>query len=137
MLSPDYEAWCVEATPYFRESLGLQSAFARPVARLYLSLWFAGLAPRLTSGFRDPSKQRELRALWDSGVRRGFLAKPANPDTSLHCKTSFTGAPASRAVDMPCTNDRLAAQIASQLGIGAGLNFREPDPGHYYSLEAV
>lgn len=93
-----------------------------------------GLGPRVTSGWRDPDHQRALQARWDAGDRAGLRARPASD--SLHTKTDWIGDPAARAVDIATSDDTRAAQIASALGIGAGLYFTHPDPGHFYDLNA-
>lgn len=127
-----YENWAKSASTYFAQGYGLNGAFALAVARLYISLWAAGLSPRITSGFRDPAKQREMQARWDAGDRAGLRVRPAT--TSAHSTTSFIGAPAATAIDMPCTDEKRGAAIAKSLGLGAGLAFSTPDPGHYYLL---
>jgi len=131
-MDASYEKWASSAAGYFQTALGLASSFALPVARLYIALWAAGLNPRISRGWSDPAHQAELRARWDRGDRAGLRVRPAAD--SLHTKTTFLGAPASKAVDMPSDNDAAAAKIASQLGIGTGLTFSTPDPGHYYLL---
>lgn len=73
-----------------------------------------------------------MRDRWDAGDRAGLRARPAVE--SQHTKTAFLGSPAATAVDMVSSNEAKAAEIASRLGgIGAGLYFRNPDPGHYYA----
>lgn len=121
--------WPKEAAKYFEQVWGLDSTFAVKAAILYAALHFAGLKPRITSGFRDPDKQRDLIRRWNAGERAGFIGKPASPDTSRHCRESLTGAPAATAIDMPCDNNALAGQIAKVLGLRAGIDFN--DPGHY------
>jgi|GEM_PF-5260762 len=127
-----YENWAKSAAGYFQKALGLSSSFALPVARLYIGLWAAGLNPRISRGWSDPAHQAELRARWDRGDRAGLRVRPA--EKSQHTTTTFLGAPAATAVDMPCNDDKAAAKIAQQLGVGAGLTFSTPDPGHYYLL---
>lgn len=124
------QQWADAAVPYFVSQWGLDSIFAVRVGLLYLALHFAGLKPRITSGFRDPRKQAAMRAAWDRGERAGLRVRPADPKNSLHCLEA-SGRPSSRAIDMPCDNDALAAQIAKALGLRAGLYFSTPDPGHY------
>lgn len=132
MLPQAYENWARSAAPWFGRTYGLDGNFALPVARLYVTLWANGLDPRITSGYRDGSRQAELRDRWDRGDRAGIRVRPA--EQSLHTYTGFFGGPASRAIDMPCKNDRLAAELATRLGgIGSGIYFRSPDPGHYYA----
>lgn len=131
MLPLEQEKWAQEAAGYF-QGLGAAGAWGVHVARLYVAFWAAGLNPRITSLFRDPRHQRDLRAQWDRGQREGLRARPADPDTSGHCKTNWLGRPAAVAVDMPTNNDRRAAVIAKSLGVGVGADFRDPDPVHYY-----
>jgi len=123
--------WPSEAAGYFREVWGLDPTFAVRAALLYAALHFAGLRPRITSGFRDPVKQASMRAAWDRGDRAGLVVRPADPKGSFHCREASRGVPASLAIDMPCDNDALAAQIAQVLGLRAGFYFSTPDPGHY------
>jgi hypothetical protein len=98
---------------------------------LYAALHFAGLRPRITSGFRDPVKQSAMRAAWDRGDRAGLRVRPADPKNSFHCREASRGVGASLAIDMPCDNDALGAQIAQALGLRAGYYFTPSDPGHY------
>lgn len=123
-------SWPREAVPYWVSTWGLDPTFAVKVGLLYLALYFAGLHPRITSGFRDPAKQAALRAAWDRGERQGLRVKPADPKTSFHCRMA-SGRPASLAIDMPSDNEALAAQLAQGLGLRAGYFFAESDPGHY------
>lgn len=122
--------WVEAAVPYWSQTWGLDPTFAVRVGLLYLALHFAGLRPRITSGFRDPKKQAAMRAAWDRGDRQGLRVRPADPRNSLHCYEA-SGRPASRAVDMPCDNDALAAEIGKALGLRAGYFFSTPDPGHF------
>lgn len=122
--------WPSEAVPYFRDVWGCDPTFAVKVAMLYAALHFAGLSPRITSGFRDPRKQAAMRAAWDRGDRQGLRVRPADPSTSMHCR-EVSGRAASLAIDMPCSNEALGAQIAQALGLRAGYFFTVSDPGHY------
>jgi len=123
-------SWPRDAAPSFVSTYGLDPTFAVKVGLLYLALFFAGLRPRITSGFRDPAKQAALRAAWDRGDRQGLRVRPADPSASLHCRTA-SGRPASLAIDMPCENEQLGAQLAQALGLRAGYYFTVSDPGHY------
>lgn len=129
-------SWPDQAKPWFIDTWGLSPTFAIKAALLYLILTVMGLKPKVTSGFRDPKKQRELIKQWDalkaSGkdpLKHGFIGKPASPDTSRHCRTTITGGPASTAIDMPCSDNMKASHIAKALGLRAGVDFN--DPGHY------
>lgn len=125
------DQWAKNAVFYFASNWGLDPTFAVRVGLLYLALHFAGLSPRITSGFRDPAKQRAMRADWDAGRRAGLRVRPADPSTSLHCREAKRGVGASLAIDMPCSNEALGAQIATALGLRAGYYFTPSDPGHY------
>lgn len=125
------DQWAQEAAGYFVATWGLDPTFAVRAGLLYLALHFAGLNPRITSGFRDPAKQRAMRAAWDRGDRAGLRVRPADPSTSAHCQEARKGVPASRAIDMPCSNEALAADLARALGLRAGYYFTVSDPGHY------
>lgn len=122
-------SWPAQAVPYFVKDWGLNPDFAQKVALLYLCLVVMGLNPRVTSGFRDPKKQQELVNRWNAGDRKGFIGKPASPDTSRHCRTTWTGGANSMAIDMPCSDNVKAAHVARALGLRAGVDFN--DPGHY------
>lgn len=132
MLTPEQEKWARDYASAFQSHLGIAAGGAVSFARLYIGLWAAGLAPRITSGFRDPSHQRSLQARWDAGDRAGLRVRPAT--NSAHARVSQLGKPASIAVDMPSNDDKRAATIASSLGLGTGMSFSTPDPGHYYLL---
>lgn len=134
VLTKEMENWSNQAAGYFRSAFGLQGSFALSVARLYIALYFAGLSPRITSGWRDPSHQRDLQARYDAGERAGYLARPAS--NSKHTNTNFIGQPAALAVDMPCTDNIAAAKIAQRIGLGSGIYFKQSDPGHYYQIGA-
>src|SRR5690606_12892086 len=120
--------WPAQAAPYFESVWGISPALSLKFAILYAALSLLGLKPRITSGFRDPEKQRELLRRWNAGERAGFIGKPASPDGSRHCRTAL-GAPASTAIHMPCSNIPLADTIARALGLRCGSDFQ--DPGHY------
>lgn len=125
------DQWLEQAAAWLRETHGLESGFAKRMA-LFLAYCFQyGLNPVVQSGWRDPAYQKALRARWDRGDRAGLRARPAA--TSEHTATDWKGDPAARACDVTTTNDGLAARIARALNIGAGLYFRDPDPGHYYA----
>ena len=144
MSTPNYAQWVVDlkawaggwpdqAADYFVNVWGLNPDFARKVAVLYLAQLVLGLNPRITSGFRDPEKQAQMRARWDSGDRAGLRARPANPDTSKHCRTTLMGGPNSHGIDIVSSDEQLSAEIARALGLAAGKFFTTPDPGHYQS----
>lgn len=124
------EQWLSDTARYLEASYGLASGFARDIARLLAYLYQYGLNPRVTSGWRDPAKQKAMQKRWDAGDRAGLRARPAAD--SLHSAESW-GRPAAQAIDIVTSNEQLAAQIARALKIGAGLDFKNPDPGHYYS----
>jgi hypothetical protein len=112
---------------------GLNPEFAVLIAKLFSSLEAAGLQPEVTSGFRDPEYQRLLQIQWDSGDTTGLTTRPATD--SLHTRME-NGEKNALAVDIKSRDYRRAGDIAESLGIGAGINFSTPDPGHYYDLTA-
>lgn len=132
ILDQQLENWAKAAHEYFSESFGLNAKFAVMVARLYICFWAHGLQPRITSGYRSLAHQLELQRQWDSGNRAGLRARPAG--ASKHTTTNWLGQPDSTAIDMPTNDDQKAAQLARQLGVGAGYDFKQKDPGHYYLL---
>jgi len=128
--------WPDMAAAYFVANYGLDPSFAIRAALLYLALHAAGLKPRVTSGFRDPAKQKALQEAWDRGDRAGLRARPANPDASAHSKVSWTGTPGALGIDIVTSNDQLAADIGRALGLRAGYYFTARDPGHFDALGA-
>lgn len=118
----DWQAWIEEAKDYFRSAWGLEPAFCRQVALLYLYFVAYGLNPRITSGFRDPKHQAELRRRWDAGDRQGLAVRPAA--VSDHTRRI--------AVDIVTSDPAKAAMIARALGIGAGYDFKVRDAVHFY-----
>jgi hypothetical protein len=117
---------------------GLNPSFADSIAKLISNLEVAGLQPRVTSGFRDPIKQKTMQQAWDATddagrIKLGLRARPATD--SLHNRVDGSKKNA-LAVDIKSTDEKRAGAIAESLGIGAGINFRTPDPGHYYDLKA-
>lgn len=125
------DAWIQEMSRFLETKWGISPGAAERFAILFLYLHSYGLQPVITSGFRDPEKQRAMRAAWDRGDRRGLRARPADPSSSDHCRTSMWSSPASTAIDIKCRDEAMAAHIARALGITAGYHFSVPDPGHY------
>lgn len=123
------EEWLRRTAEFLRDNHGLAGSFSDRVALFLAYCYQYGLSPSVTSGFRDPKHQEELRRRWDRGDRTGLRVRPAA--TSDHSSTSW-GRPAARAVDITTSNDAKAAQIARALGLGAGLDFKIKDPGHYF-----
>ena len=121
------EAW----KKYLVESWGLNASFADRIALFINWLNYYGLHPSIKSGFRDPEHQKKLRAEYDAGKRAGFNARPAID--SLHTVTNWSR-PDARAIDIGTTNNETASRIARALRIGTGLDFKDPDPGHYFDL---
>jgi len=131
-MNADLEKWAQSATDYFKTGLGLDGTFARQAARLFILLYSAGLAPKITSGFRDPQKQKELQRQWDLGNRSGLRARPAS--ISKHTVTDWLRRPSATAIDIKSNDEKKASKLAQSIGIGSGLNFASPDPGHYYAI---
>lgn len=129
-------SWPEAASAWFASQYGLDPAFAVRVALLYLACHMAGLRPRVTSGFRDPDKQQAMRNAWDRGNRAGLIVRPADPKKSAHCQKTWLGKPGAKGIDMPTSNDKLAADIGLAIGLRAGYYFTTPDPGHFDALGA-
>jgi len=123
-------AWPKSAASWFASQYGLDVDFSIKVALLYIALFAAKLNPRVTSGFRDPAKQKAMRDAWDRGDKQGLAVRPADPSTSRHSTTSL-GRPASKAIDIQTSNPKLAADIARVIGLRAGYYFQTPDPVHF------
>jgi len=124
------ENWASAAAPHF-EKLGAAKEAAKKFALLYVTAHVKGLQPRITSIFRDPSKQRAMQEAWDRGDRQGLRARPATD--SQHTRTGFFGGGASMAMDMPTRDDAAIVRLAREIGLRAGATFSKPDPGHYYA----
>jgi len=121
-------AWLKAAADYFASQWGLSPELAVKAALLYLACYAAKINPRITSGFRELEKQKASQKAWDAGNRQGLAVRPAT--TSLHTVTSL-GKPASRAIDIQTSNQKLAADIARIIGLRAGYYFSTPDPVHF------
>jgi len=112
-----------------RAQWGLEKTFAEKIALFFLYLVQYGLSPIITSGFRSPEKQEQLRARYAAGDRSVVVPPALN---SKHSKRDFFGNPASEAIDISTSNAQLSAFIAESLGIGAGYRFNPPDKVHFY-----
>lgn len=122
--------WPKSAASWFASQYGLDSELALKAALLFVALFAAKLNPRVTSGFRDPAKQKAMRDAWDRGDKQGLAVRPADPSTSRHSNTSL-GRPASKAIDIQTNNPKLAADIARLIGLRAGYYFQISDPVHF------
>lgn len=120
---------------WLESNWGIASSFSRKVAELYYWLWRQNLNPRITSGYRDSSKQADLRASYDAGNRNGIIVRPAAD--SLHTRTNWYGGASSQAIDIQTSNNSYAGSIAKWLNIGWGGDFRYADPVHFYELKGV
>lgn len=130
MIIPEpWKNWANNAKKWF-ENQGANSNAAYYFALLYGFASAYGLQPRVTSIFRDPDYQDQLRERWDRGDRAGLRARPA--ENSKHSNETWLGRADSLAMDMPTNNDSFTAQLAEQIGLKTGASFRKPDPGHYY-----
>lgn len=129
IVSKEWRDWANSAKSYFKRA-GAASDASYDFALLYGLAYAYGLSPRITSIWRDPARQKKLQERWDRGDRAGLRARPAT--NSKHTKTNFWGRPASEAMDMPTNNDKRTAQLARELGMGAGQFFKRVDPGHYF-----
>lgn len=115
---------------YLIDTWKLDKFLAERMAWLYYWSRYYGIGYTVTSGFRDPARQAELRARWDRGDRTGLKARPAK--TSKHSTKSW-GKPAAQAVDIKGPDlDTLGYWAVKYLGLKWGGNFRSPDPIHFY-----
>jgi len=132
VISPVYSQWAESAKDYFREKLGADKNAAKKFALLYVLAYSRGLNPRITRIYSDKQHHLDLQKRWDAGQREGLRARPAN--NSKHIIEDFWKNPASKAMDMPSDNDREVARLAREIGLGAGEDFKtpQPDPGHYF-----
>jgi len=126
-MSTDTEKWIKDAAVVLRDSWGLDKSFSSSAALLFLYLAMYGLSPTITSGFRSPAKQQELKRRYDAGDP-SIKFKPAN--NSKHCSTDWLGNPASLAIDISTSNPATAAEIARAIGVKPGYDFG--DPVHFY-----
>ena len=131
------EKWLDEMKNFLVSHWGLDISFASRVGLLYAYFYFQGLNPNITSGFRDPEKQKALRDAWDSGNRAGLIRRPA--ETSLHSRVNGSGNPSAIAIDITTTNNEYAGQIAKYLGLGWGGDFQGNgfDPVHFYDKRGI
>jgi len=125
---PQWEARFRSEGQKLASQFGLRPQFAYQIAQLVEYQKAYGLSPRITSGFRDPAYQAELRRRWDAGDRAGLRARPAA--NSAH-SSMLAGKPAADAIDIVTADEALSGHIASALGITPGTSFTTPDPGHY------
>jgi hypothetical protein len=125
-----WAGWISDRYSELKSDWGVDSDLAEKVAVQLAYAMNEGLAPRITRGWSDPKHQDELRKRWDRGDRAGLRVRPA--ENSKHTTTGFLGRKAATAIDIPTNNDARMAQIARALGIGAGADFKDSDPGHYF-----
>lgn len=131
------DKWLDEMKNFLILTWGLDNSFASKIGLLYAYLYFYGLNPNITSGFRDPEKQKALRDAWDSGNRAGLVRRPA--ETSLHSRIDGRGSPSALAIDITNSNLEYAGQIAKYLNIGWGGDFKGNgyDPVHFYDKRGI
>ena len=69
----------IKYAEYIGPLYGIQPELAKPLAYVVYKMWYllCQPPPSITSAYRSPERQRELRALWDSGRRAGLAARPA------------------------------------------------------------
>jgi hypothetical protein len=127
-----WAGWISDRYGELKSQWGLDSDFAEKMAVVLAYAQNEGLGPHISRGWSDPKHQDELRARWDRGDRAGLRVRPAA--NSKHTNTGFLGSKKALAIDIPCNNDARMAEIARVLGVGAGADFHDKDPGHYYAL---
>lgn len=123
--------WLTNTRQILISQWGLDNDFAEKMAIVLAYAQDEGLQPRISRGWSDPKHQEELRAKWDRGDRQGLRVRPAA--NSKHTNTGFLGSKKALAIDVPSKNDRRMAEIARALGVGAGADFHDSDPGHYFA----
>lgn len=126
-----WKPWLENTYDTLKGTWGLDADFAEKMALVLAYAQNEGLGPHISRGWSDPKHQEELRARWDRGDRAGLRVRPAA--NSKHTNTGFLGSKKALAIDVPCSNDRRMAEIARALGVGAGIDFHDSDPGHYFS----
>lgn len=129
----DWKSWQTEVLAILDE-YGLNEQLAYKVSILIFWGLSYGMPITITSGWRDPEKQKRLRLLWDAGYREGLITRPAT--NSKHSHTSWTGAPNSLAVDLSAGSDKnlkiLGIWATKYLSLQWGGNFKSYDPVHFY-----
>lgn len=128
------QEWIDAATDYFVDTWGLNEALALKISQLYLWGLQSGFPMKVTSGWRDPEKQRAMQERWDRGDRAGLAARPAT--NSKHSTTGFFGDPDAMAVDLYAGSDQnlriLGSWAQNYLGLKWGGTFRNADLVHFY-----
>lgn len=115
----EYADWIDQAARYLRESWGLNKDFARRAADLILLFKLYGIFQAITSGYRSPEKQAELR----TRAARGEPGIYSPAKNSKHTHVNFLGGADSLAIDVATSNWAGAAWIAHELGIRTGYEF--------------
>lgn len=106
---------------------GLSKGLNRKTAEAYATLtwWGEHLGIRtqpITSGYREPKYQAELRARWDRGDRRGLVVRPAL--SSSHTRRNGFDLPSGGYLPT-------LGELAPFAGLRWGGKFREYDPVHF------
>jgi len=130
IIYPPYHQWLHDVSEWLIKDWGLDRIFSEKVAVLLLYNILEGNLVGVTSGFRSQARQRELRDLWDAGMREGLRSRPSL--TSLHTITRF-GSPNSNAIDMNFQNEERAGFLAPFFGLKWGGNFKNPDNIHFFT----
>lgn len=94
-----------------------------------------GLSIRVTSGYRSPEKQAALLARWNSGDRRGLVARPAarsshSEGRAVDLAFVWRGQPVPVA-DTPREYFQFLADLLEPVGVRWGGRFRSPDINHF------
>lgn len=119
-----------DAENWLKSHWGINESLAQKIAVLILWLEYLGVSWEVTSGFRDPKRQRDLQKAWDRGNRQGLKVRPAT--NSKHSHTTFLGKPNAHAIDIATSDEKLAGEIAKYLRINWGGDFKNYDPVHFY-----
>jgi len=129
--NPQYLNWLDQAIPWLREKWGLNKKFSIKVGLFLLVNAILGNPGNVSSGFRDPKRQAQLRNAWDRGDRVGLVVRPAL--NSKHSTiTSILGNPDAKAIDITFPYQEYAGSISGLFGLKWGGNFRSKDLVHFY-----
>jgi len=127
-----YHSWLNQSKSILIGYWGLNSALADRIAILLLYATYFGVNFTITSGFRDPAYQAELRKRWDEGNRSGLRYRPALK--SRHSYMTSSGKPDAQGIDIAGTdeNENILGSWAPFFGLKWGGVFTTPDKVHFY-----
>lgn len=127
----EYLNWLSLARDWLEDQYGLNEKLAERVSLLLLYSALNGISFRISSGFRDPKKQNELRKRWDAGNQVGLVVRPALNSKHSHVSTILRR-PDAKAVDIIFSDPETPGFWAEFFGLGWGGKFRTPDIVHFF-----